>query len=270
LESFRCKRFPIESKTTSNKSESSTSESDDENKNKQTTKPNTNKKTEEDHDITIFSDDNDSILKENHEIAAPAVTTYNIACYISRDTSPTRTLASYNPITNFTIPANTNSFLDNSHYQAIKTHPRRRRILTKEPLKSLILDGVAIQLHVPSVYYAIKGGNKQEVPLPLDPETMARIPEPKYYTNTGWTMFALLSIYFIVTLDYYYVIQKTIKKRIQQLQEKPHQSHPIDRILLQYITTRVSRQTQTSPEDAQAKDNNNKSTSPTHLANPHI
>jgi hypothetical protein len=97
---------------------------------------------------------------------------------MTRNTTSTRTLAHYDVFTSFTTPANTNSFLDNAHYQHIKTEARRK-MLTKEPLKSLILDGVSIQLHVPQVYYEVKGGDKQQVPLPLSPESMAHIPRTK-------------------------------------------------------------------------------------------
>jgi hypothetical protein len=136
--------------------------------------------------------------------------------------------------------------------------PKRTKTadVVKTAVTNIVMTAVAIQLHVPRVYYAVKGGNKQEVPLPLDTETMARIPEPKYYTNNDRTTFALLSIYFIMTLDYHNVIQRTIKKRIQLLQEQPQQSHPIDRILTQFKMTGVSRQTQLTPEDTQTKDDN--------------
>jgi len=126
-------------------------------------------------------------------------------------------------MTSFTLPANTNSFLDNSHYQVIKTQARRK-ILTKEPLQSLILDGLSIQLHVPRVYYEIQGGDKQEIPLPLSPEA------------------------------------KTVKKRIQHLQQHPHQTHPIDRILSQFKTTGINRQTQTTQEEEDNTNNNSTST----------
>jgi hypothetical protein len=249
-----------ESMTTHDESESDTDESEDDNGNKHTGQPNTaQRRQEEDDDIIILSA-NDNILEETHGIAAPTETTYYVACYISRNTSPTMTSASYDPITNFTIPATTNSYIDNLHYQAIKTHAWRW-ILAKEPLKSLIFDGVAIQLDIPSVYYPVKGGDKQKVPLPLDTETMARIPEPKYYINNDSTTFAFLSFSFIMTLDYYYIIQRTIKKIIWLLQEQPEQSHPIDRILTQFRTIGVSRQTQTTPEDTQTEDKQIKSTS---------
>ncbi len=157
--------------------------------------------------------------------------------------------------------------------QVIKTHARRK-ILTYEPLQSLILDVVTIQLHVPRVYYEIKGGDKQEVPLPLDPETIAHILEPKYHTNTDRTTFVLLSIYFFMTLDYFHVIQKAVKKRIQHLQEKPYQLHPINIILSQFKTTGISRQTQMTPDDNNINNNsnsnsiNNNNKTPTNPAQP--
>jgi hypothetical protein len=198
-------------------------------------------------------------LDDNRDIAPPTETTYHVACYITRNTTPTRTLANYDFMTSFTLPANTNSFLDNSHYQVIKTQARRK-ILTKEPLQSLILDGLSIQLHVPRVYYEIQGGDKHEIPLPLSPEAMARIPEPKYHTHSNKTTFVLLSIYFVMTIDYFHLIHKTVKKRIQHLQQHPHQTHPIDRILSQFKTTGINRQTQTTQEEEDNTNNNSTST----------
>ncbi len=122
--------------------------------------------------------DDDKILDDNLDIAPPSETTYHVTCYMTRNTTSTRTLAHYDVFTSFTTPANTNSFLDNAHYQHIKTEARRK-MLTREPLKSLILDGVSIQLHVPQVYYEIRGGDKQQVPLPLSPESMASATTPR-------------------------------------------------------------------------------------------
>ncbi len=167
---------------------------------------------EEDDDIIILSDDDDDrILDDNLDIAPPSETTYHVTCYMTRNTTPTRTLAHYDVFTSFTIPANTNSFLDNAHYQHIKTEARRK-MLTREPLKSLILDGVSIQLHVPQVYYEVKGGDKQQVPLPLSPESMAHIPEPRYHKRDDGATFVLLSVYFVMTLDYFHVVHK--KRRL--------------------------------------------------------
>jgi hypothetical protein len=109
------------------------------------------------------------------------------------------------------------------------------------------------------VYYEIQGGDKQEVPLPLSPETMAHIPEPRYHRRDDGTTFVLLSIYFIMTLDYFHVIQKMVKRRIQHLQQHPHQSHPIDRVLSQFKITGISRQTQTAQKADDNTDNNSSS-----------
>ncbi len=134
-------------------------------------------------------------------------------------------------------------------------------MLTREPLKSLILDGVTIQLHIPQVYYEIRGGDKQQVPLPLSPETIAHIPEPRYHKRDDGTTFVLLSIYFIMTLDYFHVIQKTVKRRIQHIQQHPDQSHPIDRVLSQFKAAKTSRQSQTTQTGDDNTNNNNNSSS---------
>jgi hypothetical protein len=58
---------------------------------------------------------------------------------MSRNVSSEKTLASYEPFTAFTLAGNTNSYLDNTHYQTIKTEARRR-IMEKEPIKSILHD----------------------------------------------------------------------------------------------------------------------------------
>ena len=61
-------------------------------------------------------------------------------------------------------------------------------------------------------------------------------------------------------MDYFHLIQKTVKKRIQHLQQHPHQAHPIDRILSQFKTTGINRQTQTTHEEEDNTNNNSTST----------
>jgi hypothetical protein len=218
---------------------------------------------EEDDDIIILSDDDDDkILDDNLDIAPPSETTYHVTCYMTRNTTSTRTLAHYDVFTSFTTPANTNSFLDNAHYQHIKTEARRK-MLTREPLKSLILDGVSIQLHVPQVYYEVKGGDKQQVPLPLSPESMAHIPEPCYHKRDDGATFVLLSVYFVMTLDYFHVVHKMVTKRIQHIQQHPDQSHPIDRVLSLFKATKNRQQSQTTQTGEDISNNNNSSSANT-------
>jgi hypothetical protein len=218
---------------------------------------------EEDDDIIILSDDDDDkILDDNLDIAPPSETTYHVTCYMTRNTTSTRTLAHYDVFTSFTTPANTNSFLDNAHYQHIKTEARRK-MLTREPLKSLILDGVSIQLHVPQVYYEVKGGDKQQVPLPLSPESMAHIPEPRYHKRDDGATFVLLSVYFVMTLDYFHVVHKMVTKRIQHIQQHPDQSHPIDRVLSLFKATKNRQQSQTTQTGEDISNNNNSSSANT-------
>jgi hypothetical protein len=181
---------------------------------------------------------------------------------MTRNTTSTRTLAHYDVFTSFTTPANTNSFLDNAHYQHIKTEARRK-MLTREPLKSLILDGVSIQLHVPQVYYEIRGGDKQQVPLPLSPESMAHIPEPRYHKRDDGATFVLLSVYFVMTLDYFHVVHKMVTKRIQHIQQHPDQSHPIDRVLSLFKATKNRQQSQTTQTGEDISNNNNSSSANT-------
>jgi hypothetical protein len=193
-------------------SDKSDEEIDTQNTVKQTKNTPNSPTKEEDDDIIILSDDDDDkILDDNLDIAPPSETTYHVTCYMTRNTTSTRTLAHYDVFTSFTTPANTNSFLDNAHYQHIKTEARRK-MLTREPLKSLILDGVSIQLHVPQVYYEVKGGDKQQVPLPLSPESMAHIPEPRYHKRDDGATFVLLSVYFVMTLDYFHVVHKMVTR----------------------------------------------------------
>jgi hypothetical protein len=181
---------------------------------------------------------------------------------MTRNTTSTRTLAHYDVFTSFTTPANTNSFLDNAHYQHIKTEARRK-MLTREPLKSLILDGVSIQLHVPQVYYEIRGGDKQQVPLPLSPESMAHIPEPRYHKRDDGATFVLLSVYFVMTLDYFHVVHKMVTRRIQHIQQHPDQSHPIDRVLSLFKATKNRQQSQTTQTGEDISNNNNSSSANT-------
>jgi hypothetical protein len=63
-------------------------------------------------------------------------------------------------------------------------------------------------------------------------------------------------------MDYFHVIQKTVKKRIQHLQQHPHQAHPIDRILSQFkkkrttpTTTPLQLITPTTPNQQQIQHN---------------
>ncbi len=259
-----------ESESSDSSSSDTESDSDSDNPDKEedihhtneqpTNKPNPQTKEEDDDIIILCDDDDDKILDDNLDIAPPPETTYHVTCYMTRNTTPTRTLAHYNVFTSFTTSANTNSFLDNAHYQHIKTEARRN-MLTKEPLKSLILDGVSIQLHVPQVYYEIRGGDKQQVPLPLSPETMAHIPEPRYHKRDDGTTFVLLLVYFIMTLDYFHVVHKMVKRRIQHIQQHPDQSHPIDRVLSQFKTAKNSRQSQTTQTGEENSNNNNNSSS---------
>jgi hypothetical protein len=80
-------------------------------------------------------------------------------------------------------------------------------------------------------------------------------------TNPGTEIpHILLSIYFVMTIDYFHLIHKTVKKRIQHLQQHPHQAHPIDRILSQFKTTGINRQTQTTQEEEDNTNNNSTST----------
>jgi hypothetical protein len=254
-----------ESESSSSSSSDTESDSDSDKSDEETDTHNTIKQTEdkrdsptneEDDDIIILSDDDDDrILDDNLDIAPPSETTYHVTCYMTRNTTPTRTLAHYDVFTSFTIPANTNSFLDNAHYQHIKTEARRK-MLTKEPLKSLILDGVSIQLHVPQVYYEVKGGDKQQVPLPLSPESMAHIPEPRYHKRDDGATFVLLSVYFVMTLDYFHVVHKMVTKRIQHIQQHPDQSHPIDRVLSLFKATKNKQHSQTTQTGEDISNNN--------------
>ena len=256
-----------ESSSSCTESDSDSNKSDEERDTQNTVKqtkdiPNSPTK-EEDDDIIILSDnDDDKILDDNLDIAPPSETTYHVTCYMTRNTTSTRTLAHYDVFTSFTTPANTNSFLDNAHYQHIKTEARRK-MLTREPLKSLILDGVSIQLHVPQVYYEVKGGDKQQVPLPLSPESMAHIPEPRYHKRDDGATFVLLSVYFVMTLDYFHVVHKMVTKRIQHIQQHPDQSHPIDRVLSLFKATKNRQQSQTTQTGEDISNNNNSSSANT-------
>jgi hypothetical protein len=249
-----------ESDSDSDKSEE---EIDTQNTVKQTKNTPNSPTKEEDDDIIILSDDDDDkILDDNLDIAPPSETTYHVTCYMTRNTTSTRTLAHYDVFTSFTTPANTNSFLDNAHYQHIKTEARRK-MLTREPLKSLILDGVSIQLHVPQVYYEIRGGDKQQVPLPLSPESMAHIPEPRYHKRDDGATFVLLSVYFVMTLDYFHVVHKMVTRRIQHIKQHPDQSHPIDRVLSLFKATKNRQQSQTTQTGEDISNNNNLSSANT-------
>jgi hypothetical protein len=244
-------------------SDKSDEERDTQNTVKQTKNTPNSPTKEEDDDIIILSDDDDDkILDDNLDIAPPSETTYHVTCYMTRNTTSTRTLAHYDVFTSFTTPANTNSFLDNAHYQHIKTEARRK-MLTREPLKSLILDGVSIQLHVPQVYYEIRGGDKQQVPLPLSPESMAHIPEPRYHKRDDGATFVLLSVYFVMTLDYFHVVHKMVTRRIQHIQQHPDQSHPIDRVLSLFKATKNRQQSQTTQTGEDISNNNNSSSANT-------
>jgi hypothetical protein len=115
------------------------------------------------------------------------------------------------------------------HSLSSNKNTSKKTLLTKEPHKPIMRGGVSIQLQLPKIYYAIEGEDKQEVPQPLDQEAIARIPEPKYY-KADWQTFTLLSIYFVMTIDYCYVIQRAIRKRVQLFQGRPGQTHPLDRV----------------------------------------
>jgi hypothetical protein len=259
-----------ESKSSSSSGTESDSDSDKSDEEKDThntvkqTKNTPNSPTKEENDdiIILSDDDDDKILDDNLDIAPPSETTYHVTCYMTRNTTSTRTLAHYDVFTSFTTPANTNSFLDNAHYQHIKTEARRK-MLTREPLKSLILDGVSIQLHVPQVYYEIRGGDKQQVPLPLSPESMAHIPEPRYHKRDDGATFVLLSVYFVMTLDYFHVVHKMVTRRIQHIQQHPDQSHPIDRVLSLFKATKNRQQSQTTQTGEDISNNNNSSSANT-------
>ena len=252
------------SSSSDNESDSDSTNSDEEEEDKNRTKgqstdtPNPQNKEEDDDIIILSDDDDDKILDDNLDIAPPSETTYHVTCYMTRNTTSTRTLAHYDVFTSFTTPANTNSFLDNAHYQHIKTEARRK-MLTREPLKSLILDGVSIQLHVPQVYYEVKGGDKQQVPLPLSPESMAHIPEPRYHKRDDGATFVLLSVYFVMTLDYFHVVHKMVTRRIQHIQQHPDQSHPIDRVLSLFKATKNRQQSQTTQTGEDISNNNSSS-----------
>jgi hypothetical protein len=98
--------------SSSNESDSDSEDSEEE-ETQTTTQPSHKVSKEEDDDIIILSDDDDDdkILNDNYDIAAPTETTYHVACYMTRDTTPKRTLASYDLFTSFITSANTTHFL---------------------------------------------------------------------------------------------------------------------------------------------------------------
>jgi len=105
----------------------------------------------------------------------------------------------------------------------------------------------------------VKGGDKQQVPLPLSPESMAHIPEPRYHKRDDGATFVLLSVYFVMTLDYFHVVHKMVTKRIQHIQQHPDQSHPIDRVLSLFKATKNRQQSQTTQTGEDISNNNSSS-----------
>jgi hypothetical protein len=55
-----------------------------------------------------------------------------------------------------------------------------------------------------------------------------------------------------MTIDYYYLIQRAIRKRVQLFQGRPGQTHPLDRVLNQLKPSGINRQTQISAMNTQS------------------
>ena len=173
------------------------------------------KPEEDDDDIIILEYDNmEDQNKGTSNIGEPEPASFHVSCYISRDTTKARDLFSYTQISTFTTMGDTRSHLDKNHYINI-IKQAKRNILATTPLNSILKDGVKIQLHVPEVYYATPNGDKTRVPLPLTPVNMVDLPTPKYYVTYG-EKHGLVSVYFLMILDYYPIVEKELQRRRQE------------------------------------------------------
>jgi len=72
-------------------------------------------------------------------------------------------------------------------------------------LKTILDDGVTITLDEPTFYYEIENDRKHQVQLPLTPDIMSRMPDPRYRVTDNVT-YALFSVMYKAKLHYNNII----------------------------------------------------------------
>ena len=230
----------------SDSSSSSGTDSSDDEEEEDDTKENTKQEKAKQNAInnnvnSNNTDDDDDIIILDHDdfkddIKPPEETTIHVNCYVSRDI-----LAKDDHLINtrmaiLIMKGDSTSYLQSTFYTDLTTKARQT-IMESHLIDTLRKDGVSIQLHLPKIHYTAMDGTNTKVPLPLNPTHMANMSAPKaIYTLGHWhTGF---SIYFTMTMDYHYVIERELRRRQHRHQEhinstqQPNKQSQMERLLV--------------------------------------